>query len=169
YLKLVTSSRFLPFMYLRFLRAYLHPVFSCDFIEDVSEILKFTAGATHEANDAMKKFLNDLHQPFVNVKSSYNMSEAIKPHAVESFLKVNEAVEEATLVLQVFLNDDSALEHLLLFATPSYRSSVLLKRERESEREREERRGEIEREIERAKRERERERERDSERDSGER
>ncbi|KAH3768232.1 hypothetical protein DPMN_169444 [Dreissena polymorpha] len=47
------------------------------------------------------------------------------PHAVESFLKVNEVVEELALVWQLFLNDDSAVEDLFHFAPPSFESSIL--------------------------------------------
>ncbi|KAH3819288.1 hypothetical protein DPMN_121022 [Dreissena polymorpha] len=46
------------------------------------------------------------------------------PHAVESFLQVTEAVEELTLVLQVFPNDDSAVEDLFHCAPPSSESTL---------------------------------------------
>ncbi|KAH3832232.1 hypothetical protein DPMN_105513 [Dreissena polymorpha] len=48
------------------------------------------------------EFLNDLHQSFVNVESSHNIPYDIMLHAVESFLKVNSAVEELALMLQGF-------------------------------------------------------------------
>ncbi|KAH3786342.1 hypothetical protein DPMN_164449 [Dreissena polymorpha] len=47
------------------------------------------------------------------------------PDAVESFPKVNKFVDELTLVLQLFLNDDSAVEDLFHFAPPSSESSLL--------------------------------------------
>ena len=47
------------------------------------------------------------------------------PHTVESFLKVNEVVDELTLVLQVLLNDDSAVEDLFHCASPSSKSCLL--------------------------------------------
>ncbi|KAH3775638.1 hypothetical protein DPMN_177044 [Dreissena polymorpha] len=47
------------------------------------------------------------------------------PHAVEISLKVNEVVEELALILQVFLNDDSAVEDLCHCALPSSESSLL--------------------------------------------
>ncbi|KAH3860575.1 hypothetical protein DPMN_023482 [Dreissena polymorpha] len=47
------------------------------------------------------------------------------PHAVESFLKVNEVVEEFISVLQVFLNDDTAVDNLCHCAPPSSESSLL--------------------------------------------
>ncbi|KAH3897920.1 hypothetical protein DPMN_022116 [Dreissena polymorpha] len=47
------------------------------------------------------------------------------PHAVESFLIFNEVGEELTLVLQVFLNDDSAVEDLFHCAPPSSESSLV--------------------------------------------
>ncbi|KAH3808084.1 hypothetical protein DPMN_136434 [Dreissena polymorpha] len=48
------------------------------------------------------------------------------PHAVESFLKVYDVVEEVTLVLQVYLNDDSAVDYLFHCAPSSSDSSLLL-------------------------------------------
>ncbi|KAH3691908.1 hypothetical protein DPMN_192451 [Dreissena polymorpha] len=47
------------------------------------------------------------------------------PHAVESFLKVNEVVEEFTMVLQLFFNNNSAVENLFQCAPPSSESSLL--------------------------------------------
>ncbi|KAH3691910.1 hypothetical protein DPMN_192454 [Dreissena polymorpha] len=47
------------------------------------------------------------------------------PQAVESFLKVNEVVKEFTMVLLVFLNDDSAVENVFHCASPSSESSLL--------------------------------------------
>ncbi|KAH3789608.1 hypothetical protein DPMN_167793 [Dreissena polymorpha] len=47
------------------------------------------------------------------------------PHAVESILKVNEVVEELTLVLHVFLNDNSAVEDMFHCVPPSFESSLL--------------------------------------------
>ncbi|KAH3860572.1 hypothetical protein DPMN_023476 [Dreissena polymorpha] len=47
------------------------------------------------------------------------------PHAVERFLKVNAVVEEFISVLQVFLNDDSAVDNLFQCAPPSSESSLL--------------------------------------------
>ncbi|KAH3838934.1 hypothetical protein DPMN_112351 [Dreissena polymorpha] len=46
------------------------------------------------------------------------------PHACESFLNVIEVLKEVTLVLQVFLNDDSALEGLFYCAPPSSESCL---------------------------------------------
>ncbi|KAH3819301.1 hypothetical protein DPMN_121035 [Dreissena polymorpha] len=47
------------------------------------------------------------------------------PHAVKSFLQVNAVVEELALVLQLFFNDDSAVEDLCQCAPPSSESSLL--------------------------------------------
>ncbi|KAH3821412.1 hypothetical protein DPMN_123176 [Dreissena polymorpha] len=47
------------------------------------------------------------------------------PHAAESIFKINEVVEELTLVLEVFLNDDSAVEDLFYFAPPSSETNLL--------------------------------------------
>ncbi|KAH3786349.1 hypothetical protein DPMN_164456 [Dreissena polymorpha] len=47
------------------------------------------------------------------------------PHAIESFRKGNEVMEELTLVLQMFLNDDSAVEDLLHCAPSSSESCPL--------------------------------------------
>ncbi|KAH3724427.1 hypothetical protein DPMN_050243 [Dreissena polymorpha] len=44
------------------------------------------------------------------------------PHAVESFLKVDEVGEEFTLLLQVFLND--SVEDMFHCAPPSSKSSL---------------------------------------------
>ncbi|KAH3843498.1 hypothetical protein DPMN_117017 [Dreissena polymorpha] len=45
--------------------------------------------------------------------------------SVESFLKVSEVFEERTLVLQVFLNDDYAVDDLFNYSPPSSESSLL--------------------------------------------
>ncbi|KAH3694208.1 hypothetical protein DPMN_083813 [Dreissena polymorpha] len=41
------------------------------------------------------------------------------PRAVESFLKVGEVMKELTLVLQVFLNDESSVEDPFHYVPPS--------------------------------------------------
>ena len=72
----------------------------------------------------MFPLLYDLHQPFVNFKSSQNLSYDIFPHAVKSFLKCNIIVEVLTLVLQVILTDDYAVKDVLSCAPPSTESSL---------------------------------------------
>ena len=43
--------------------------------------------------------LDDLNESFIDVKASEDVSEAIVPHSVESFLEVNEIVEQVPLML----------------------------------------------------------------------
>ncbi|KAH3754006.1 hypothetical protein DPMN_188664 [Dreissena polymorpha] len=45
------------------------------------------------------------------------------PHAVEISLEVDEDVEDLTLVLHIFLNDDSAVEALFKCDLPSFEPS----------------------------------------------
>ncbi|KAH3781175.1 hypothetical protein DPMN_159001 [Dreissena polymorpha] len=47
------------------------------------------------------------------------------PRAVESFLKVDKVVKELTLVLQLFLNDDSATGDLFHCTKPNSESILL--------------------------------------------
>ncbi|KAH3814922.1 hypothetical protein DPMN_143494 [Dreissena polymorpha] len=68
-----------------------------------------------------EEFLDNSHQPIVNVEPSQNLPKAIVQHAIESFLEVNEVVEKLSLVSQVFLNDN-ALFHS---APPSAESCLL--------------------------------------------
>ncbi|KAH3861963.1 hypothetical protein DPMN_024916 [Dreissena polymorpha] len=49
------------------------------------------------------------------------------PHAGGKFLKVGEVVEKLMLVLQVFRNDDCAVDDLFHSAPPCFKSSLLLR------------------------------------------
>ena len=56
--------------------------------------------------------LDGLDEPFFNVEDSENVPEASMPHFVERLLKVNEVVEQVPLVLEMFFNEDPAVEDL---------------------------------------------------------
>ena len=56
--------------------------------------------------------LDNLDKPFLNVETSEYMPEAVVPHSVKGFLEVNEVVEQVFLVLEVFLDEDPAVEDL---------------------------------------------------------
>ncbi|KAH3784596.1 hypothetical protein DPMN_162556 [Dreissena polymorpha] len=51
------------------------------------------------------------------------------PHVVEHFLKVDKVGEDLTLVLQVFLNNHSAVEDQLYCVTAKSESSLVLRQQ----------------------------------------
>lgn len=57
--------------------------------------------------------LDYLYVPFFYVESSKDIPESIMSCPIKYFLALNEIVKHVTLVLQMFLNEDPIVEHLL--------------------------------------------------------
>ena len=57
--------------------------------------------------------LDDLNELFLDVEVTKDMPEAIVPHSVEGFRKVDEVVKQVPLVLYLFLDEDPAVEYLV--------------------------------------------------------